>query len=82
MGSGWDTVGHYFYVLAEGNAVNFLPGTSVGAFIFLVQAEILVALSRLTANNTEPGYHELPNDASPRPGSPTSTKRENTDDRH
>jgi adenosylhomocysteinase len=58
----YDTVGHYFYVLAGGNAVNFLHGASVGAFIFLVQAEILAALSRLTANNTEPGYHELPND--------------------
>lgn len=35
--------GHYFYVLADGNAVNFLHGASVGSFILLVQAEILAA---------------------------------------
>jgi adenosylhomocysteinase len=52
--------GHYFYVLADGNAVNFLHGASVGAFIFLVQAEILAALARLAhADALEPGLHEL-----------------------
>jgi adenosylhomocysteinase len=56
----YHTVGHYFYVLAGGNAVNFLHGASVGAFIFLVQAEILAAASRLTVGDTEPGYHEIP----------------------
>jgi adenosylhomocysteinase len=52
-------VGHYFYVLADGNAVNFLHGASVGAFIFLVQAEILSALSLLAGVSTEPGLHEV-----------------------
>jgi adenosylhomocysteinase len=56
----YESVGHYFYVLAGGNAVNFLHGASVGTFIFLVQAEILAALSRLTAGDIEPGYHEVP----------------------
>ncbi|GAA4638654.1 hypothetical protein GCM10023196_097250 [Actinoallomurus vinaceus] len=51
--------GHYFYVLADGNAVNFLHGASVGAFIFLVQAEILAALGSLAAAGHEPGLHEL-----------------------
>jgi adenosylhomocysteinase len=52
--------GHYFYVLADGNAVNFLHGASVGAFIFLVQAEILAALGTLAAaDGFEPGMHEL-----------------------
>ncbi|MCO6010902.1 adenosylhomocysteinase [Actinoallomurus purpureus] len=51
--------GHYFYMLAGGNAVNFLHGASVGAFIFLVQAEILAALGSLAAANHEPGLHEL-----------------------
>lgn len=55
----YESVGHYFYVLAGGNAVNFLHGASVGTFIFLVQAEILAALSRLTAGDIEPGYHEV-----------------------
>lgn len=54
------TVGHYFYVLADGNAVNFLHGASVGAFIFLVQAEILAAAARCVSGDTEPGYHQLP----------------------
>jgi adenosylhomocysteinase len=54
------TMGHYFYVLAGGNAVNFLHGASVGAFIFLVQAEILAAVARLVSDDVEPGYHEVP----------------------
>ena len=53
------TVGHYFYVLAGGNAVNFLHGASVGAFIFLVQAEILAAAARCASGDVEPGYHEV-----------------------
>lgn len=52
--------GHYFYLLADGNAVNFLHGASVGAFIFLVQAEILAALGTLAAADTfEAGLQEL-----------------------
>ncbi|TDB80995.1 adenosylhomocysteinase [Actinomadura sp. KC216] len=52
--------GHYFYVLADGNAVNFLHGASVGAFIFLVQAEILAALGTLAAaDGYESGLHQL-----------------------
>ncbi|MFC5181240.1 hypothetical protein [Actinomadura harenae] len=44
---------------ADGNAVNFLHGASVGAFILLVQAEILAVLTRLTRAEHEPGMHEL-----------------------
>lgn len=58
----FDTIGHSFYVLADGNAVNFLHGASVGAFIFLVQGEILAALARLTGGDLEPGYHEVPDE--------------------
>jgi adenosylhomocysteinase len=32
----------------------------VGAFIFLVQAEILAATARLAAGDVEPGYYEVP----------------------
>lgn len=32
----YSTTGHYFYVMADGNAVNFIHGASVGAFIHLV----------------------------------------------
>jgi adenosylhomocysteinase len=53
------TTGHYFYVLNDGNAVNFLYGASVGAFIFLVQAEILAAVSELARQPHENGLHEV-----------------------
>ena len=35
-------------------------GASVGPFIFLVQAEILAAASRLTVGDAEAGYHQVP----------------------
>lgn len=52
--------GHYFYILANGNAVNFLHGASVGAFIFLVQAEIIAALGLLTTSEHDTGIQEVP----------------------
>ncbi|GAA1004979.1 hypothetical protein Aple_035640 [Acrocarpospora pleiomorpha] len=51
--------GHYFYILADGNAVNFLHGASVGAFILLVQAEILCALAQICAGALDPGMWEV-----------------------
>ncbi|MEV0615662.1 adenosylhomocysteinase [Nonomuraea sp. NPDC050404] len=57
------TTGHYFYVLAGGNAVNFLHGASVGTYIHLVQAEILAATALLTSDDHAPGLHELTPDA-------------------
>ncbi|MGB0093950.1 MAG: adenosylhomocysteinase [Solirubrobacteraceae bacterium] len=38
----------YFFVLNEGNAVNFLHGAVLGPAIFLVQAEVLTAIAKLT----------------------------------
>ncbi|MEO3801359.1 adenosylhomocysteinase [Nonomuraea sp. B1E8] len=58
----YSRTGHYFYVLADGNAVNFTHGASVGPFIFLVQAEILAALTQLAAHEHEPGIHEVPDE--------------------
>jgi adenosylhomocysteinase len=52
------TTGHYFYVLNDGNAVNFLHGASVGTFIYLVQAEILAATAALAGGDPDPGLHE------------------------
>ncbi|WP_275559542.1 adenosylhomocysteinase [Streptomyces sp. 5-6(2022)] len=54
--------GHYFYLLNNGNAVNFLHGASVGPFIFLVQAEILAALRMLARGDLTPGMHEVPSE--------------------
>ncbi|MFD3686149.1 NAD(P)-binding domain-containing protein [Nocardiopsis sp. NPDC058631] len=58
----YSRTGHYFYVLNGGNAVNFLHGASVGAFIFLVQAEILAAVALLADQEHETAHHELPTD--------------------
>ncbi|MET8048527.1 adenosylhomocysteinase [Streptosporangium sp. NPDC005286] len=59
----YSTTGHYFYVLADGNAVNFLHGATVGPYIHLVQAEILAVTALLTSDDHAPGLHELTIDA-------------------
>lgn len=51
--------GHYFYLLNGGNAVNFLHGASVGAFILLVQAEIVAAIGQAADRDREPGFYEV-----------------------
>lgn len=55
----YSRTGHFFYILADGNAVNFLHGASVGPFIYLVQAEILAALALLSSGDHESGIHEV-----------------------
>ena len=48
---------HYFYVLNNGNAINFIHGTTVGAFILLVQAEIIAcAVALATRNSADNSY--------------------------
>jgi adenosylhomocysteinase len=49
---------HHFDVLNDGNAVNFLHGAEVGSYIHLVQAEILAAVSLISAEQP-PGLHEV-----------------------
>ncbi|MBD0738169.1 adenosylhomocysteinase [Streptomyces sp. CBMA29] len=56
----FQTTGHYFYLMNQGNAVNFLHGASVGPFIFLVQAEILAGVRLLARGEMPPGMHEVP----------------------
>lgn len=56
--SRYSIVGHYFYILADGNAVNFLHGAVVGPYIYLVQAEILVAMSKITEKLSS-GFYEV-----------------------
>ncbi len=49
-----------FYLLNNGNAVNFIHGASVGNFIFLVQAEILESMKYLLQNpNLENKLYQL-----------------------
>ncbi|MGR6998787.1 adenosylhomocysteinase [Yinghuangia aomiensis] len=55
----YQTTGHYFYLLNNGDAVNFLHGAAVGPFIFLVQAEILAGLAMLARVGWDAGMHEV-----------------------
>lgn len=55
----YQTTGHYFYLMNNGYAVNFLHGASVGPFIFLVQAEILAAVHLLAHVAQEFGMREV-----------------------
>lgn len=56
----YEVTGHYFYVLADGGAVNFVHGAAVGAYIHLVQAEILAGIAALSHARFQPGLHEMP----------------------
>lgn len=38
-------VGHHFFLLNRGQAVNFIHGAAVGPFIYLVQGELLASMS-------------------------------------
>lgn len=50
--------GHYFYLLNEGNAVNFLHGAVVDDFILLVQKEMLDTIICLQSENLPSGVQE------------------------
>ena len=50
---------HYFYLLNEGDAINFIHGTTVGDFILLVHAELLVSAHRLMTRQQPNEQHEL-----------------------
>ncbi|MFE9880190.1 adenosylhomocysteinase [Streptomyces sp. NPDC005784] len=56
----YEMTGHYFYVLADGGAVNFVHGAAVGTYIHLVQAEILAATAALSHGHFQPGLHTMP----------------------
>lgn len=56
---------NYFYVLNDGNAVNFLYGAALGPFIYLVMAEMLLCLNEFSSiydsdkNNDDKGIVDL-----------------------
>lgn len=56
----YEMTGHYFYVLADGGAVNFTHGASVGTYIHLVQAEIIAATAALSCSDHAAGLHKVP----------------------
>lgn len=49
----------FFYMLNEGDAINFVHGTTVGDFILLVHAELLVAAHKLMTDGINPDEKEL-----------------------
>jgi len=50
---------HHFYLLNNGNAINFIHGTTIGDFILLVHAEILVAAHQLLTQQQPLDSNEL-----------------------
>ena len=48
----YERPGKYFYLLNDGNAVNFVHGAVVGPFIYLVQSEILASLFLLATETS------------------------------
>jgi adenosylhomocysteinase len=49
---------HRFYLMNHGQAVNFIHGAAVGPFIYLIQAEPLASLARLSHGGIAPGITE------------------------
>ncbi|GAA1439079.1 NAD(P)-dependent oxidoreductase [Nocardiopsis tropica] len=52
----------HFFLLSNGDAVNFVHGSAVGTSIHLVQAELLTAASLLATGTHGPGLHQVPAD--------------------
>ncbi len=50
---------HSFFLLNEGNAVNFLHGGVLGSAIHLVEGEKLACINAVASHTEGPGYHEL-----------------------
>ncbi len=53
---------HSFYLFNKGNAINFIHGNTVGDFILLVHAEIVLCAYALARGRYAPGIHELDNE--------------------
>lgn len=53
----WVGPTNYFYLVCDGNAVNFVHGACVGDFIQLVRSEMLRAAGNLSVNIHPPGLH-------------------------
>ena len=51
--------GHYFYLINQGNAVNFIHKAVLGSFIHLVRSEMIYAGACLMRNEIKVGLHEL-----------------------
>ncbi|MEV7971164.1 adenosylhomocysteinase [Sphaerisporangium sp. NPDC088356] len=56
----YDREGRAFFLLGNGNAVNFLHTSAMGPAIHLIKAEIVAAAARLLSDPHEPGLYEVP----------------------
>lgn len=56
----YDGGGRAFFLLGNGNAVNFLHTSAMGPAIHLIKAEIVAAAARLLSDSHEPGLYEVP----------------------
>jgi adenosylhomocysteinase len=54
--------GHHFHLMNGGQAVNFVHGAAVEAYIYLVQAEMLAGLSSISKGEAPVGISESSND--------------------
>ncbi len=52
---------HYFYLLNDGETINFVHGTTVGEFILLVHAELLLSAYKLLKGEIKGDQQELDN---------------------
>ncbi|MDO8558071.1 MAG: adenosylhomocysteinase [bacterium] len=54
----YDKNGHYFYLLNDGNAINFIHGAVIGDFILLVQKEMIDTIIFMDINKLEKGVQD------------------------
>lgn len=59
----YDKNGHYFYLLNNGNAINFIHGAVIGDFILLVQKEMIDTIIYMDKhrlkNGVQDGFHSV-----------------------
>lgn len=50
--------GHYFFLVNNGNAVNFIHGSVVDDFILLIQKEMIDSIIEFSKDNLSANIHE------------------------
>lgn len=56
----YERLGQYFYLANGGNAINFIHNAELGPYIYLVQGEVIRAISYLETSRPLAGLQELP----------------------
>jgi len=55
----YSSFGNYFYLVNDGNAVNFVHKAALGSYIHLVRAEMMYVLTLLANDNLSPGIYNI-----------------------